>query len=206
MRTIVTAALIVFATVAAPACVSRAGAPTSPATAQAGAAPAPVDPGEEPDPILARGQHSTLTRDNAVAFYESLIFSLAQVGYEVSAEQVSPERVIGELAALYDGASRDDQIALATWRRAWTAVRTRWTELPPSDQRAFVHAVLVASFGEQAAGQLDRRGGTALADASTSSGSSDSLIPAFDHPGSDCWSSSGCHLGAVAGDRTSGQY
>jgi hypothetical protein len=186
---VATVAVILFAAVAAPACLK---APARPAAART-PAPAVAEVEQEPDPILARGQHSTLTRDNAVAFYESLIFSLAQVGHEVTGQQVSPERVIGELAALYDGASRDDQIALARWRRAWTAVQARWTDLSPADQRAFVHGVLAASFGEQTAGQLVDT--SMVASAAGPRVDDASLTPSFDDPDSDCWSSSGCHLG-----------
>jgi hypothetical protein len=191
---VVTAAVILVAAVAAPACLK---APARPVSSQgAAAAVAAAEEVEvEPDPILARGQHSTLTRDNAVAFYESLVFSLAQVGHDVTAARVSPERVIGELAALYDGASRDDQIALARWRRAWTAMQARWSELSTADQRAFVRVVLVASFGEQTAGQLVGMSMVASTAPAAHRVDDDSLTPSFDDPDSDCWSSSGCHLG-----------
>jgi hypothetical protein len=85
-------------------------------------------------------------------------------------------------------------------------VQGRWSQLPQSDQRAFVHVVLAASFGEQMAGQLDGTADSPDADTRVASSDDDALTPAFDYPGSGCWSSAGCHLGAVSGDGASGQY
>lgn len=214
----VTAALGVAAALSMSACLAAgSGGLADPATAgpaearrtgkaRAGGRTVAAQTIDPTDPIVVHGPYATLTRDNALAFHEALQFALAQAGHARAAAEVPSHRVLEELAERYPRASRDDQLALAGWRAIWTAMRMRWSDLSPADQRAFVRAMLVASFGAEAAGKLDGASAGDRVAAADSSGDDDALTPAFDYPGSGCWSSAGCRLGAVSGDRTTRSF
>ncbi len=125
------------------------GATTAPANplGRAGSEPAPHDP------VLARGAHGTLTRDNAVAFIEALEFSLAQAGYQQAVSEAERREMIEALAAHYAGLGAPEQAILSQAREVWTRVLANWPNASAGERDEFVIGVFVLAFGEDAVRQ-----------------------------------------------------
>lgn len=117
-----------------------------------GPSPSPT-PSPANDPVIAQGPYGTLTQDNALAFFEALVFAHEQVGYPVTLTQQELDQYIAAAAQAYPTFSPDEQAGLAMSREVWNRVQARWADAAPADQREFVIGMLAMWYGDDQVAQ-----------------------------------------------------
>ena len=163
-------------------------------------APGPA-PADANDPVIAQGSYGTLTQDNAVAFFEALVFAHEQVGYPVTLSQQELEEYIAAVAQAYATFTPDEQAGLAMAREVWNRVQARWSESAPADQQEFVIGMLAMWYGDQQVAQW-MGGGTAGSSAGSGGACEDidSCFSQYADPetyndamnAQSCWAAAGC--------------
>jgi hypothetical protein len=105
------------------------------------------------DPVLARGAHATLTRDNADAFIDALAFSLAQAGYQEAVSEADRRAMLEALAGNFPSLGAAEQAILSQAREVWARVQAHWPSASAAEREEFVIGVFVLAFGEEAVRQ-----------------------------------------------------
>lgn len=111
-------------------------------------------------PVLAQGQHASLTQDSALAFIEALEFSLEQVGYAYTFSEAERQQMFQEMVRAYPQASQEEQVIMASAREIWDETQAGWPSASDEDKRAFILAVFVLAFGEETVQQWVGPGGS----------------------------------------------
>ena len=117
-------------------------------------------PSASGDPVIVRGAHAELTRDNALAFIEAFEFALEQVGYTYRFTEAEREQLLGAIVQEFPEADQMDQVVLSHAREIWTRVKQQWPYAPEAERREFLLGVFVLAFGEEAVQQWVGPGGS----------------------------------------------
>lgn len=111
-------------------------------------APAPDD-----DLVLAEAPYGTLTMDDALAFFEALVFAHEQVGFPVQLTDEELNQYVSLVAQAYPTFTPDEQLALSMSREIWDRVQANWAQAAPADQQEFVIGMLAMWYGDQQVAQ-----------------------------------------------------
>lgn len=169
-----------------------------------GAAPAnplaPSSGANANDSVLAEGAHGTLTEDNAMAFFEALVFAHEQVGYPVQLSQQELDEYVSAMSQAFASFSPDEQAALGAAREIWSRVQANWAQAAAGDQQEFVIGMLALWYGDQQVQQWFGSGGGGGGDAAAGCSDIDSCFSRYADPESygdamnaqSCWAAAGC--------------
>ncbi|HWL69101.1 MAG TPA: hypothetical protein VNS22_12040 [Geminicoccus sp.] len=110
----------------------------------------------DPQQVLAQVGDLRLTRADADAYVDALVFSLEHAGQD-SRRLAADRTVVREhLARSFPGLPEAAQIDLADMTEIWERVQAGWAALGPAERNAFSYGVLALAFGEQDAGRILR--------------------------------------------------
>lgn len=159
------------------------------------------------DPVLAHGSAATLTRDNALAFIEALVFSLAQVGFDQGVSDLEQRQLLEAIAQNYAALPPSDQAVLAQARQVWSRVQANWSAAGEQERTEFVLGVFVLAFGEEAVQQAigsapahrSAAGGASAGGAGSACGTIDECMSRYAPEAyqdtinaQGCWAAAGC--------------
>jgi len=159
-----------------------------------GARPAP----QAGSPVIATGQHASLTQDDAAAFIEALEFVLGQLGYAYTFTPTDRAQALQAIAQSFPTLPQADQVVLSQARSIWERVRVSWAAATPAEQQEFALGVLVLAFGEETVRQWVGTGGggggggacTTFEDCVGGYVDGDTWTDTFNAQG--CWAAAGC--------------
>ncbi|WP_027132873.1 hypothetical protein [Geminicoccus roseus] len=155
-------------------CLGAAQAATPPAPPPKPATPAPMPTpaaptdgaraaeAQDPGTVLAEVGGLQLTRADADAYVDALIFCLAHAGQDPARLAADRAVVRDYLAESFAGLPEPAQIDLADMTGIWERAQAEWDALRPMERNAFSYGVLSLAFGEDEAGKILRwnpRGG-----------------------------------------------
>ncbi|WP_222184840.1 hypothetical protein [Geminicoccus harenae] len=134
-------------------------AATPPAPAPKPPAPA-GGPGQaaagDPQQVLAQVGDLRLTRADADAYVDALVFSLEHAGQDPTRLAADRAVVRDHLARSFPGLPEAAQIDLADMTVIWERAQAGWAALGPAERNAFSYGVLALAFGEEDAGKILR--------------------------------------------------
>jgi hypothetical protein len=120
--------------------------------------PGPAAPGnaQPADAVLAEVGGLQLTRADADAYVDALVFSLAQAGQDPARLAADRAVVRDHLAESFPGLPEAAQIDLADMTGIWDRARGGWDALGATERNAFAYGVLALAFGEDEASKILR--------------------------------------------------
>jgi hypothetical protein len=111
---------------------------------------------DDPQQVLAQVGDLRLTRADADAYVDALVFSLGHAGQD-STRLAADRAVVREhLARSFPGLPEAAQIDLADMTVIWERAQAGWAALGPNERNAFSYGVLALAFGEEDAGRILR--------------------------------------------------
>ncbi|HZW28737.1 MAG TPA: hypothetical protein VFF08_09785 [Trueperaceae bacterium] len=185
---------VILARVAAAPAAAAPGGGAAGGGALGGARPAP----QAGSPVIATGQHASLTEDDAAAFIEALEFVLGQLGYAYTFTPTDRAQALQAIALSFPTLPQADQVVLSQARSIWERVRVSWAAATPAEQQEFALGVLVLAFGEETVRQWVGTGGggggggacTTFEDCVGGYVDGDTWTDTFNAQG--CWAAAGC--------------
>ena len=134
---------------------AAAAVPTPPVRKPASNVP-PPKAAEDPDAVLAEAHGYRLTRADADAYVDALVFSLAYAGQDPARLAADRDVVRRHLADNFTDLPESAQVDLADMTGIWDRARSQWENLAPMEKNAFSYGVLALAFGEEDASRILR--------------------------------------------------
>ncbi|HEX2525032.1 MAG TPA: hypothetical protein VHL31_01860 [Geminicoccus sp.] len=135
---------------------ASAAVPPPPDPKPAGPA-ATAGPADQPaDKVLAAAGGYELTRADADAYVDALVFCLAYAGQDAAKLAADRPVVRDHLAGTFTSLPEAAQVDLADMTGIWDRARSQWANLAPMEKNAFAYGVLALAFGEEDAGRILR--------------------------------------------------
>ena len=152
MRAIALSAFVLFSWLGSiPA---QGAVPPAPNAKPTTTAPATATPEAAADSVLAEVAGLQLTRADADAYVDALVFCLAKAGQD-------PRRLADDRAVVRDHLAKSfawlpeaAQIDLADMTGIWQRAQQGWGDLAPPEKNAFSYGVLSLAFGEDEASKI----------------------------------------------------
>jgi hypothetical protein len=117
---------------------------------------APSREGQPADAVLAEVDGLQLTRADADAYVDALVFCQAEAGQDPARLAADRAVVRDHLAQSFPGLPEAAQIDLADMTGIWDRARGGWGALGPMERNAFAYGVLALAFGEDEATKILR--------------------------------------------------
>jgi hypothetical protein len=111
---------------------------------------------QSPEAVLAEAGAYKLTRADADAYVDALVFCLGHAGQNTDRLAADRSTVRDYLVSSFPTLPEAAQVDLADMTGIWDRARNEWQNLAPMEQNAFSYGVLALAFGEEDASKILR--------------------------------------------------